>query len=396
MSKKPLSLFEGFGIELEYMIVDRDNLMPKFICDKVLEKIAGHKTMHIEDGLIAWSNELALHVIELKCNGPQNDLDAVSKKMHSAIKDMNLTLEAYNAQLLPTAMHPLFNPNDGTLELWSGEDIEIYDTYNRIFGCSGHGWGNLQSIHINLPFANDEEFYLLHSAIRMILPLLPAFAASSPLVEGKWGPLLDSRLHFYLENQRRIPSILGDAIPEAVRNKSEYENLILKPMYRDIQHLDPDGILSHEWLNSRAAIARFERNAIEIRILDIQECVKSDFILINAIIAAIKHLVKKAQPDRQIQVTQNSLQNILYGVLQHQGNYFIDDQLYLDCIGASNNNVKNVFTCLLDQSDLPFHFNENNLAQRIKTKLGEHIDRETILKEYKVLAKCLDENCIYE
>ena len=36
---------------------------------------------------------------------------------------------------------------------------------------------------LNLPFSSDEEFGRLHAAIRLLLPLLPALAASSPLVE---------------------------------------------------------------------------------------------------------------------------------------------------------------------------------------------------------------------
>ena len=43
-------------------------------------------------------------------------------------------------------------------------------------------------------------------------------------------------------------------------------------MYRAIDPLDTEGILQEEWLNSRAAIARFDRGAIEIRCMDTQEC----------------------------------------------------------------------------------------------------------------------------
>ncbi|HAL85576.1 MAG TPA: hypothetical protein DCM31_01010, partial [Deferribacteraceae bacterium] len=37
-------------------------------------------------------------------------------------------------------------------------------------------------------------------------------------------------------------------------------------MYRDIAPYDPECILQEEWLNSRGAIARFDRKAIEIRL----------------------------------------------------------------------------------------------------------------------------------
>src|SRR5690606_7705226 len=113
-------------------------------------------------------------------------------------------LAPMGAMLMPTAMHPWFDPATET-RLWPHEYSPVYETYNRIFGCQGHGWSNLQSMHVNLPFANDEEFARLHAAIRLALPILPALAASSPLVEGRVTGLADSRLDFYRFNSRRLP-----------------------------------------------------------------------------------------------------------------------------------------------------------------------------------------------
>ncbi len=120
-----------------------------------------------------------------------------------------------NAKLLPGAMHPWMDPYKET-KLWLHDSKEIYDTYDRIFNCQGHGWSNLQSMHINLPFADDREFKLLHSAIRTILPILPAMSASSPIVDGEITGLMDTRLEVYRRNAERIPSITGLIVPEAV------------------------------------------------------------------------------------------------------------------------------------------------------------------------------------
>ena len=57
----------------------------------------------------------------------------------------------------------------------------------------------------------------------------------------------------------------GRVIPEPVFDKKSYEEQIFQRIYADIAPHDPQGILQHEWLNSRGAIARFDRNAIEIR-----------------------------------------------------------------------------------------------------------------------------------
>src|SRR3954462_5006799 len=97
------------------------------------------------------------------------------------------------------------NPDVET-RLWPHDNAEIYSAYDQIFGCRSHGWANLQSMHVNLPFANDTEFARLHAAVRLVLPLLPALGASSPFAEGRAPGPLDLRLQAYRANSPSIPS----------------------------------------------------------------------------------------------------------------------------------------------------------------------------------------------
>ena len=85
---------------------------------------------------------------------------------------------------MPTAAHPFMDPMKET-KIWPHENNEVYAIYNKIFDCRGHGWSNLQSTHLNLPFYDDEEFAKLHAAVRLVLPILPALCASSPILDGK-------------------------------------------------------------------------------------------------------------------------------------------------------------------------------------------------------------------
>jgi gamma-glutamyl:cysteine ligase YbdK (ATP-grasp superfamily) len=190
-TKRPLHLFEGFGVELEYMIVDRDTLNVRPIADRLLADAAGEIVSDVEFDRIAWSNELALHVIELKTNGPTASLAGLAEEFHQQVGQIDSLLSNHNARLMPTAMHPWMDPHT-EFELWPHEHSSIYAAYNRIFDCHGHGWANLQSMHINLPFADDAEFGRLHAAIRLLLPILPALAASSPIVEGQKTEWLDT------------------------------------------------------------------------------------------------------------------------------------------------------------------------------------------------------------
>ncbi|MEQ8767131.1 MAG: glutamate-cysteine ligase family protein, partial [Planctomycetota bacterium] len=262
----PYRLFEGVGVELEYMIVDAETLSVRPIADQLIEAETGEPGSDAERGPIAWSNELALHVIELKSQGPAKSLAEWPARFQGDLAHIDELLGRFGARLMPSGMHPWMNP-DEELRLWPHECGPIYQTFHRIFDCRGHGWSNLQSTHLNLPFSNAGEFAQLHAAIRVLLPILPALTASTPVFDGRLTERKDNRLAFYSRNARRVPSVTGRVVPEPVDSPESYERDILQRIYRDLAPHDPEGTLRHEWANARGAIARFERGAIEIRIL---------------------------------------------------------------------------------------------------------------------------------
>lgn len=402
-------LFEAYGIEMEYMIVDRDSLDVMPICDKVIEALSGTIQNDFSLGRIDVSNELVMHVIEFKCNGPQKDLLRMQNDFQEQIVFINRFLERWNACLLPTAMHPWMNPDVET-KLWPHGNNEIYASYNRIFDCRGHGWSNLQSVHINLPFADDAEFGRLHAAIRIALPLLPALAASSPIVEGKVTGSQDSRLGFYMANQRRIPSIIGSVIPERVFSEADYNEKILHRIYKDIAPSDPDAILREEWLNSRGAIARFERNAIEIRVLDIQEAPIADFGIIALVVSLVKSLVdERWLPYAEQKKADEDELRVIFKEASEQGlDFSIHNAFLLNAFGASKPiTMRGLWTRILDdlsqQDYLVKDFVEparklleyGNLSSRLLRNLGEKPSREAIKAEYRKLAQSLTSGQFY-
>lgn len=280
-------LFEVFGVEIEYAVVRRDNLAVVPLVDRLLEALGGSADSHPARGNVEADNELAAHVLEIKCKEPARDLVAQARDFEAYVRWANQSLAALGARLLPGGMHPFMDPAMES-RLWPHEDSEIYAAYDRVFDCRGHGWFNIQSVHLNLPFAGDAEFARLHNAISMLLPVLPALAASSPVYEGRHHGWLDGRLFHYQNNQKRLPAIIGPLVPEPVGGEQEYRDRILAPMYAQIAPQDPEGNLQEEWLNSRAAIARFERMAIEIRCLDTQEQPRADLALCHFAVEALK------------------------------------------------------------------------------------------------------------
>jgi gamma-glutamyl:cysteine ligase YbdK (ATP-grasp superfamily) len=286
-------LFSVIGIEIEYMLVDKDSLQVQPKSDVLLQTLAGKQVNEVSMGDIALSNELVLHVIEFKNNGPK-PLDApLAQHFQQAIQNLQPFLDKENLTLLPSGAHPWMDPHKETFR-WPHGNHAIYEQYDKVFNCKGHGWSNLQSMHINLPFADEQEFFQLHSAIRLLLPLLPALSASSPFLEGRATGMLDNRLHFYEDNQKQIPAISGLVIPEFIHSVDEYHKDILQPMYRAISPWDPEGILQHEWLNSRAAIPKFQLNAVEIRIVDTQEYINGDIAIAKATAAILQNWLENS------------------------------------------------------------------------------------------------------
>jgi gamma-glutamyl:cysteine ligase YbdK (ATP-grasp superfamily) len=329
-------LFDVVGIEIEYMIVDRADLRVRPISDELIRAACGRIESEIEMGALAWSNELAMHVIELKTNGPAPSVNGLAAAFQADVRRINGLLEPLGAMLLPTGMHPTMDPHR-EMRLWPHEYSPVYEAFNRIFDCRGHGWGNLQAVHINLPFANDEEFGRLHAAIRFALPILPALAASTPIADGRPSGFLDTRLEHYRHNARRVPSVAGEVVPEPVFTRADYETLLLGKIYRDLAPHDPQGILRHEWANARGCIARFDRSAIEIRVLDVTECPRSDLAIAAGIIALVRALVDErfASSEAQRRWPTSELASLWLDVVREGDRALVKDPAYREAFGLS-------------------------------------------------------------
>jgi gamma-glutamyl:cysteine ligase YbdK (ATP-grasp superfamily) len=401
-----IGLFDAYGVEIEMMIVDGDTLDVKHICDELIAAVAGEPASEIELGDIAWSNELTLHVLELKTAGPAPTLTGLASRFHESVQAAARAADGLGARLMPGAMHPWMDPHAET-ELWPHEYTDVYHTFDRIFGCSGHGWANLQSTHLNLPFQGDEEFGRLHAAIRLVLPLVPALAASSPFQDGGLGPGLDSRLVAYRGNAARIPSIVGQVVPEAVFSQAQYEREILGRIYSDLEPLDPEGVLRHEWANARGAIARFERGTIEIRLIDTQECPRADLAVVAAVVSAVKALAVGRLSERDVATdpSTESLARLLAEATVDGERAVARDRTLLRALGVKKDGVPlgELWDRLLDAhppddpaeewtSSLQTILRRGPLARRMLDAAGASRSRSALRRVAEGLCRCLERN----
>jgi len=381
---KHFGLFEVLGVELEYMIVDANSLDVSPVSDELLRAAAGSYVGEVEMGPISWSNELVAHVIELKTTEPATSLSGLAAKFSENVTRIDELLRPIGARLMPTGMHPWMNPDRET-KLWAHEYNEVYEGFDRVFGCRGHGWSNLQSVHLNLPFADDEEFGRLHAAIRLLLPILPAIAASSPFVERSASGFVDTRLEMYRENSQKIPSVTERVIPEPVYTRADYEKTILQRIYADIAPFDPQGVLQHEWLNARGAIARFDRSTIEIRVLDVQECPAADMAICAAALAVLKSLVEERRTSWEAQKSWavEPLESIFLATVRDGERATITDAAYLRALGCDSEQPQTagqVWRQLVDGQSSSAVANDANVAKAMQTILDQGTLARRILK----------------
>jgi len=415
-------LWERFGVEMEFMIVDRDtlNVLPR--ADVPLGKDKdGNQLSDIEYDDIGLSNELVSHVLEFKCAHPKSTFDGLGKRFFHEIRRANKKLEKINAMLLPSACHPFMDPAE--MKLWPYDCLDIYQTYDRIFNCKGHGWANLQSTHLNLSFDGDEEFGELHAAIRLLLPLIPAIAASSPYLDGKYTGYHDARINVYRHNQDKVPEITGQVIPEQAYSYDEYNKMIFDKVKKAIAPYDTEHLLNHFFLNSRGAIARFDRGAIEIRLVDIQECPNADIAIAELEIATLKAIVNgrfasSSEAANSVPHTLKEyreflrnfdttrLAELLNKTVKDAEDATIDWAEYLSVFGMSGTCTagdlwKHIYSIVknnlteVSQSVMEKMLERGTLSSALYKALGDSPSHEAFVTEYKKLADRLAHNRLY-
>ncbi|HTY74825.1 MAG TPA: glutamate-cysteine ligase family protein [Candidatus Nanoarchaeia archaeon] len=284
---KPL---EVLGPEHELSIVDQE-LKALPISDKVIKGYCGKTQNFIELPKFTFGKEMQLHVMEIKGNKPFKSPVEFEESMQSAVTTLSDFLhEKFGASLLGTGMHPLLKLNE--TRIWPHNHQQIYEAYGKVFDLKQHGWLNIQSFHLNLAYAKGADAVLQHNLLANICPYLPAIAASSPIYEGTLHAKMDNRLAFYKSNQREVRSVTGDVVPEYTSSLDSYRKEVIEKYSQDLANKGASQIIiNKEWVNSRGVIFRFDRKALEVRVIDEQECIKSDVAISCFIRASLRGLM---------------------------------------------------------------------------------------------------------
>ncbi|UCC71497.1 MAG: hypothetical protein JSV86_14030 [Gemmatimonadota bacterium] len=406
---KRFRLFEVVGIELEYVIVDRE-LRPRCLLDEAFRYVHGRPTSELQYNSVGFSNELAAHVFEVKTLEPRSSLVQIEAELLEGLRFFASVLkERFDARLLPTGMHPFMQPSE--TELWRRANRAIYATYASIFPIRDHGWLNVQANHVNLPFGSEADTVIMHNALACLLPYLPALAASSPVYDGAIGPAVDNRMEFYKTNQRRFPAITGVVVPEYIDSFQDYRLQVFKPIRDSLAGIPGAERLHPEWVNSRGAIMRFSRRALEIKALDVQECIKSDIAIAAFTRGALRSLVRKLKASGLALPEHPMLVHDLNATIREgsRGSVYASHLRPNGAPGRGRTTVRRILETLLDSAraeiadeEKPYlsivedRIRRGSLSERITHQVRRRAKRgdpaPAIRAVYNELMECLDEN----
>jgi carboxylate-amine ligase len=254
---------------------------------------------------------------------------------------------------------------------------------------------------LNLPYQKEVDAIQIHNHLANLCAYLPAISASSPIFEGKEGKDIDNRLQFYKVNQKEVPSVTGGVIPEYGSSLDQYKQDVIEKYSKDLVAKGADKTLLHrEWVNSRGVIFRFDRCALEVRVLDEQECVKSDVALACFVRAALRGLIAS---NAQL-LPRDVLVKDLDAVIKNGLNAEVSNpngktarhvcQHYLKIVSEHVNEDEKKYLWIVKK-----RIEEGNLSELIRANVLKRAEKtdfhQAIIDVYSTLIKCLTNNEIY-
>jgi gamma-glutamyl:cysteine ligase YbdK (ATP-grasp superfamily) len=387
------------GPEHEFSLVNEElKVLP--IVDKVIKDFYGRIVNFVELPDFTFGKELQLHVMEIKANAPFKSPELFEDTMQNAVVTLlDFLGKKYHARLLGTGMHPLLRLDETSV--WPHRHRKIYQEYSKIFNLKQHGWLNIQSFHLNLPYSKEANGVLQHNLLANLCAYLPAISASSPICEGAISPNVDNRLYFYKLNQREVPSITGEIIPEPVSSFAQYREDVIGRFSQDLAKAGAGKtILFKEWVNSRGLIFRFDRSALEVRVMDEQECVKSDVALSCFIRAALRGLMAEKIVPLPHQLLVKDFNSIMANglnakVLHPNGETARQVCRYLFTLASENADCAEKKYLWIIQKRIESGNLSDLIRERILRKAQKTDFKEAVLSVYSTLINCLVDNQPY-
>ena len=387
---------EVLGPEHEFCLVDSE-LKPLPIVEEVINEYYTKLASFLYLPNSAFRKEFPSQIVELKARKPFKSPELLEETMQKAILSfLDFLKKKYDAQLLGTGMHPLLGLEETSVR----EHDIIAQELGKVFPLKRHGWLNIQSFQINLPYSSEQEAVTLYNMLAQLCTYLPAISAASPICEGQLTPYDDFRLVSYKSKSVEFPSVTGDVIPEYISSFSQFEKEVSDVYSRDLTNAGVSVGDFEEYVNQRGLVFKFKRNALEVRVIDEQECIRSDVALSCFVRSAIRGLTAS---DNDV---------LPHQVLVNDYNSIVKDGLGAETLNPLGKDAKHICQYFLnlaykyaDENEKRYlwiiqkRINEGNLSKLIRKRVQNRAQKttlkEAIISIYSKLAECVSKNQPY-
>ena len=389
-------MLEVIGPEHEFSIVNNEmKTLP--IVEHVINDYYGKITNSLYSKKFAFRKEFPLHIIELKANRPFKSPELLEESMQNAIMSLLEFIEKkFNAYLLGTGMHPLLRLEETGTRRYD----KIAQEFEKVFLLKRHGWLNVQSFQINLPYSTESEAVSLHNALAHLCTYLPAISASSPICESQLTSYIDSRLYYYKKKSLEIPSIAGEIIPEYISSFDQFQREVSGRYSRDLSKAGVSIEDFADYVNQRAAVFKVARKAIEVRVMDEQECIKSDVALGCFVRSTIRGLTSTKSETLPHTLLVNDFNSIIAKgleakTLHPEGNTARQVcQYFFNIASKYANENEREYLWIIEK-----RIKEGNLSELIRKRVLKKTQKttfdEAVISVYSKLVECLADNQPY-
>lgn len=315
-------LFDAMEVTIAFAVVDAATL------DAIPEAPAPGSARR-SNNVVSWSPGLVAHQWVLHARGSARRLPVLHRRLARALGDTVPHLTAKGLRLLPGGGHPWMAPHAARI---TAPQAALAD---RILGARTHGHAHGQGLYLIFPFTGDLEFTRLFSAVRMLLPVIPALTAASPVVDGAPNHVLDNRLLPVDPAQARVPALARPAVPEAAFTEEDYYRIIKAPLAQALAEEGALDLLGHDRTDPRLAVASFDPGTLQLRVADAQESVAANMAVVEMITAVLRALVKGRWVSTYLQRAwhEQDLEQVLMATIRHGDAAEITDLNYMVMFG---------------------------------------------------------------
>lgn len=261
-----------------------------------------------------------------------------------------------------------------------------------------------EGLRLIVPFNRPNDFGKLMAAVRVVLPLLPAFSASSPFEGGTTSGARSTRILRWIDSRTGHPERLGGFIPEPHFDRDDHDREVLGPIAQAIARSGNDPAIEAHRLDWRAATVLSEPDAIALNAIDMQENPAADMAVLEFTIAVLRALCNGRWVSSYLQRAWSSedLLEIMRATIAQGSDALITNRDYLLMFGLMKQDelsaeklVQHLFVEVYSELSenartcMARILEHGELAKRMLVHAGERPDQAQIAATIRALAACL-------